>query len=580
MYERSANVLENYYNTLFGLDQKINLQIIFNEYAELVEKTKEYAIQLDEEDKVINEFDELATEIRNIQQEQKRIHRANLKLEEERDQIFDDLDDDSTSIDKKIKKIENSLKTNNDRVEELGEDFVKTIAEFSEKQKERNKISRARRIKEKDYIQKLQEISRDIKEIDKELINQIKKIINSESNEYEEEVIKIMINNGKGEKVPFNEEVIKISVNAKKQIMQKVAECYITAYDKAKKILVEINNDDIKLTKHEVVIRNINIKIAFLNAENNYIVNFLDYERMMAINGKKTHEQLMMQACNNFELDMEQFNNLYEILLREISGKSTKKIYAELFNKTYLSKIEEKEKKVENEINNINIKSGAFINSNYWRIQEIRNVYEVFQNEISENLGKDLEGYKLVEYEDLKFPEDDIFKSEIEDEEVEYVEEYEYDEDDNFEIEEDEFEEDFNYDIDKPRKRPKFDYTNSENNEDDYFEYDEEFEEEDNFDEYSQEDEFEEDFDEEYDEDEFEEDFDEYGEEYEEENFYKFNQVLEEDDDDEKYEFEYDELPKAIRKRNKRGKRGIKNEEKRNKKRGNSKEGWKGLFRI
>ena len=47
MYERSAIVLEKYFDTLIGLDQKINLQTIYQEYQDLVKITDEYKILMD-----------------------------------------------------------------------------------------------------------------------------------------------------------------------------------------------------------------------------------------------------------------------------------------------------------------------------------------------------------------------------------------------------------------------------------------------------------------------------------------------------------------------------------------------------
>ena len=109
----------------------------------------------------------------------------------------------------------------------------------------------------------------------------------------------------------------------------------------------------------------------------------------------------MSEACESFKADIEQFENLYELILREIAGKSSKKAYKELYNKEYLKNIEEKEKNFEQEINNIKLHAGAIINSNYWRIDEIKNIYHVFQNEVSEKFGKDLSEFKLEENEKI-----------------------------------------------------------------------------------------------------------------------------------------------------------------------------------
>ena len=74
MYERSAIILEKYYNNLFGFDQKENLKTIYKDFKYTTEEMKKYQEILKEEDQTINEFDRIANEIRNFQQEQKRIY--------------------------------------------------------------------------------------------------------------------------------------------------------------------------------------------------------------------------------------------------------------------------------------------------------------------------------------------------------------------------------------------------------------------------------------------------------------------------------------------------------------------------
>lgn len=494
MYERSASVLERYFNNILGLNKQDNLKNIFEDYKKLIEKTTKYQEIIENEDAIIEQFDNVAVEIRNIQQEQKKMYKSNIKLEEERNQLFDNLEEEAENIEKKLKKIETNITNNNVKLEELRESFIKALSIFGEKQKERNKYSRTRRTIEKEHIQILDETNNNINEIDDNLIIELKQYINSDNEDIKNEIIKQMINNGKGERVSFNQNVIEKAVNIKNEITKKIAEIYIVAYDRLKKLVTEINSDEIKLAKYEKNLRDLSVKLAYLEAENNYIIIFLDNERMTAINGKKLHDKLMLDACENFDLDIEQFNNLYELILRETTGKSTKKAYNELYNKEYLKNIEEKEKNFEKEINNIKINAGAIINSNYWRIQEIKNIYDVFQKEISEKFNKDLSEFKLEELQEIEEenqemildePEendDDIFRKNISNEESEYIDEYE---DDDYE----------EYD----------EYDEEDDSEDEYYDDDDdnEYDSDDGFDEYE---EFEEDdeFVEEYDEDDYE----------------------------------------------------------------------------
>lgn len=533
MYERSAIVLERYFNEIFGFDKRISLKTIYKDYKEIIEELQNYQIILEEEEKVINEFDEVANEIRNIQKEQKRIYKSNIDFEEERNQLFDSLDEEPEIIEKKLKKIEENIDKNNKRLEELREDFIKALTEFSDKQKQRNKYSRNRRAEEKNHIQVIEKCNNDIKEINISVLKNIKSFQSSEDENYKQEIIEIMINNGKDERVPFDKDAIENAVNIRNEIAKKEAECYTTIYDRMKRLLVEINNDEIKLDKYKKTLRDINVKLAFLKSQKMYIVSFLDNERMTAINGIKVHKQLMLETCKNLELDMEQFNNLYELILKEISGKATKKAYKELYNKEYLKNIEEKEKNFEEEINSIKIKAGTIINSNYWRIEEIKNIYQVFQNEISEKFEKDLSEFKLEETEQKEI-KDDIFKTEIPEEDVEYIEEYEYDEDDDEEYDDIDYDEDNEYYEDN-------EYEEDDNDEEDDYNEDEEYQDDD--------------YDEENDEyEEYEEDDENEDEEYEDDDEDDDDESEDENDDIEEDKDDEEDTKKKNKKQNKKGK--------------------------
>lgn len=523
MYERSATILEKNFNEIFGFNRKINLKTIFKDYKEIIEELENYKTILDEEEKVINGFDEVASEIRKIQKEQKNIYEANINLEEEKMALFEDLDEEPGTTEKKFKKIEEKIDKNNEKSKELRESFIKALTEFSDKQSERNKYSRARREEEKKHIAILEKCNSDMEEIDPSILKSIKTFQNSDDENYRKEITEIMINNGKDERVPFDKNVIENAVNIRNEIAKKEAECYTIIYDRMKRLLVEINGDEIKLDKYKKVLRDMSVKLAFLKSQKMYIVSFLDNERMAAINGIKAHKQLMTENCKNLELDMQQFNNLYELILKEISGKATKKAYKELYNKEYLKNIEEKEKNFEEEINNIKIKTGAIINSNYWRIEEIKNIYEVFQNEITEKFEKDLSEFKLEETEQNEEIKDDIFKTEIPEEDVEYIDEYE----------EDDYEDEYDYEEDDEQEQYVGNYNEKEkSDEEDYNDEDEEYEGE-YEDDYDDNEEYEDDYDD--DDEDYEDDFDDdedYEDEYEDEDNEEDDQYESEKDND------------------------------------------------
>ena len=504
MYERSAIVLEKYFNKIFGFNEKNNLKNLYNSYKNIIEETCKYQEIIEEEEKQIEQFDQIANEIRNIQQEQKKLYKSNIKLEEDRNKLFDDLDEDPALLEKKLEKIGQTILSNNERLEELKNGFTENLNEFNERQKERNKCSKARRIEEGTHIQLIEELKKELQEIDVNKIKELKQFASAETlDDMKKEIAEIMINNGKDEKVKFNEDVVEKSVNARTKIAQKEAESYILVYDKTKRLLNEIENEDIKLDKYQKTLRDVSVKLEFLKAEKEYIVSFLDNERMTAINGLKAHKVMMVEACEKFELDIEQFENLYQLVLREIAGKSTKKAYNELYNKEYLKNIEEKEKNFEEAINNIKLKAGTIINSNYWRIDGIKNIYEVFQNEITTKFGKDLSEYQLEELEE-----------EIEDEPEEPI--YENLDDENYESDEDLLSYDF----------PEDDDESEIDEEEEYFDDDD--------DEYADDEEDEEDLDE-FEDDEDDEDLEEDDEEFfddDDEDYYEEDSDEDEEDDD------------------------------------------------
>lgn len=517
MYERSAIVLEKYFNKIFGFNEKNNLKNLYNSYKNIIEETCKYQEIIEEEEKQIEQFDQIANEIRNIQQEQKKLYKSNIKLEEDRNKLFDDLDEDPALLEKKLEKIGQTILSNNERLEELKNGFTENLNEFNERQKERNKCSKARRIEEGTHIQLIEGLKKELQEIDVNKIKELKQFASAETlDDMKKEIAEIMINNGKDEKVKFNEDVVEKSVNARTKIAQKEAESYILVYDKTKRLLNEIENEDIKLEKYQKTLRDVSVKLEFLKAEKEYIVSFLDNERMTAINGLKAHKVMMVEACEKFELDIEQFENLYQLVLREIAGKSTKKAYNELYNKEYLKNIEEKEKNFEEAINNIKLKAGTIINSNYWRIDGIKNIYEVFQNEITTKFGKDLSEYQLEELEE-----------EIEDEPEEPI--YENLDDENYESDEDLLSYDF----------PEDDDESEIDEEEEYFD--------DADDEYADDEEDEEDLDE-FEDDEDDEDLEEDDEEFfddDDEDYYEEDRDEDEEDDD--FFFDDDEEDEEVK---------------------------------
>lgn len=555
MYERSAIVLERYLDKLFGFNKENNLKDNFSDFKDLIEDLKEYQSMISEEEKVIKKFDDIAKEIQAIQKLQEKLCLSNQKLEDERNKLFNAIDENPNIVQNKLEKIEKIVEENNEELKKIREEYIRAFVIFIERQKERNKCAREKRSIESNHIQTINRTIQRFQDISVEDVQKIKKFINSDKQAVKVNIIDTMIKNGKNEKIGFNEKVINKAVDVRISICEREAECYITIYEKFKKILSEIESDNLKLNKYEKVLRDVGVKLAFLDAEKDYIVEFLDNERMTAMGGAKTHQRMMEQACESFEMDINQIDNLYELILREIAGRSTKKAYKELYNKNYLSDIQEKERNFEQELTNIKLNMGAVINSNYWRIEGIKNVYEVFQKEVTEKFDKDLSEYRVGEInqlldlaESLKLKTQLDIKPQIEyinntqQNILEYSNKYENDNSYNEEIYEDNNEEYNKYEDDTY-------YEEDEYENDDY--YDEEDEE------------YEDDY---YDEDEYESDYEEY---YDEEDDYDIEDDYEEEyEDDEDDEYEENMYEKKY---NRRSKEIEENENIKEKKRNNKK---------
>lgn len=513
MYERSAIVLENYFSRIFGLNKVKNLRTNYEDYAQMIDEIKEHQRVIQEEENVIQKFDEAAAEIEEIQRRQHKLHDENLEIENQRDQIFNDLSENPSILDQKLQKLENKLEDNNIELKEIREKYVKSLVIFTERQKERNKYARIHRTTEGEYLNNAKLAVKNFDEIDENDIQQIRKFQTEDKKRYIQEITNIMLRNGKNERIPFDNLAIENAVNARMEIAQEEAGLYISIYERMKKLLIELNSGNIKLAKSEKVLRDASVKFDFLNAKKEYIVSFLDNERITAMNGKIIHESLMKEACQNFQVDIKQINNLYELVARETVGKATKKAYKELYNKTYLKDIQEKERDFEEEVTNIKINMGTVINSNYWRIEGIKNIYNTFQEEISEKFNKDLSEYRVEDINEEN--ENNILFTTNNEEQIT---------NNNEEVEEDNIE---NYiKLDKPNRNIKNEDKKIDEDEyDDY--YDDDYDEDSDYDEYYEDDDYD-DYDDE----------DEYDDEYEDDDEYNDDIELQFDDD---YEDEYDD---------------------------------------
>ena len=470
MYERSAIVLERYLNKIFGQENQTSIKASCKIFEDIIEEMQKYQIITEEEEKIISEFDEIARQMQDIQKKQETLCSENITYEEEMNKLFNDFDQTPEVIEKKLLKLEDVLDKNLEEQRNIREEYVEQLKQFTEKQRERNKCSKSKRLTEANHIKVLNETIEKIDKIDLINVKKVKEFMAIDNESINQSLCKIMIENGKNEKVKFDSNVIEKAVNIRLELAKREADCYINTYEKLKKLMTEIESDNLKLDKYKKLSKSVTVKLKFIDAEKEYIINFLDNERMTAINGEKIHKQMMKEAVKNFEQDIEQINNLYNLILKELSGKATKKAYNELYNSTYLKDIEETEKNFNKEVNSIKANVGTIINTNYWRIEGIKNIYEIFNQEVEENFERDLSEFMPQEI--------DIFNEEDEEEE----EDIELMDFENDEIEEDDDTEEWfisNKEVKELEQETEEDYDEEEEEfeDDEYEEYDDEDEE-------------------------------------------------------------------------------------------------------
>ena len=549
MYERNAIVIDRYFSEMFGYGDKNNLKNNYKNYYELIEKLEQYQESSKIEDKIMSEFDKIANEIKETQKTQDTLYKRNLKLQENRKDLFDVLDEDADSLRKKFDKIENDMNKNQEEIKANTEKFINEIAEFNEKSASRTQCGRNRRITESEYQKKLNETINNFQEINSEKVGIAKEFFKKDNKEITTAISETIIKNGEKEKVPFNRDVIEKAVKIETDIEEKTIEILCMAYDKTIRMLSEIRSDNVKVDKHKKFIKDCESKLHFLNAVKEYVILFLDNERLNVVGGEKEHRKLMEKACENIDKDIIEIQNLYELILKEITGKSTKKAYKELYNPEYLLNLEDEEKEFEKNVSKLNM-IGTIIYPDYWRVEGMRKIFDIFKTIITENYQKD-----LTEYEPIDIKSDDEFNDE-EDEKSEddkfYIDDIWSDSD----FDEDDYEEDIKEDENNKSEDDDENEDDDDNDDDDDIDYDgidfeDEYEEDENEndDESKDEeddDEFEFDFGDDDDDDDSDIDNDEYEEEseqYEDDKDREIDEILGfyDDEDDKDYEDEEDE---------------------------------------
>lgn len=418
MYERSAIVLERYFENLLEYRRECNLKDNFNNYCDLVEKLEKYQINYEKELAATQEFNESVRKVRLVQASQEKLYKKSVKLEYNRNLLFNNIEGKVEDTRKCIEKIEEEVEKNNEAMKESKENLIVALEEYNEKRFELSKCKRYKKMAENAYNDSYEASSTNYEGITNELLDLLKNFAKFEDSE---DIIAELDDNGKNEKIPFNQEVMENATLFAIEIAKKEAVGYSVLYDKMTKLLTDIEAGATKIELHKKYARNEKAKMDFLLAVKNYIIQFLDYERMTVIHGRKSHNRLMSEACENFAADIVQINNLFELLVREIANKATKKAYKELYNKSYLMDIQEKEEKFKKEKNKVNLNTATLINSNYWRIEGIREIYTIFYKTVTEVLGKNVDEFDMLKTEEYDENQDDFVVEEVEEKEEKEV---------------------------------------------------------------------------------------------------------------------------------------------------------------
>ena len=406
MYERNAIVLERYFNQMFGYNMKSNIKTNFKDYCDLVESLEQYREISDDEENIMQEYDSIANKIREIQKKEEVLNKKIEKYQIERNEIFQTIDENSEKIQKRFDNVHSSIEELNEQVKQNAQDFINVVIEFNEKSKIRTNCGKSRRTIENEYNQRLNKILDDYKEIDINIEKRAKQFVDLETEEIENELKEKIQKNGQNEKIPFDMDVIKKAITLNVDIQKRETEILTGIYEKTNKLFTEIKNNTTKGEKHKKIIKDAKCKLEFVGALKEYLIQFLDNERLTSVNGEEEHKKLMKEACKNLDEDLVQINNLYTLLLKEITKKVTKKSYAELYNVDYLKKLEMKSEQFDNEIKKLNLPV-TIINPNYWRIEGMKKIYDVFYKNVTEEYGRDLSQYMPVEEKEELQQEDD-----------------------------------------------------------------------------------------------------------------------------------------------------------------------------
>lgn len=390
MYERNAIVLERYFYGIFDFKNDCNLRNNYNNYRKLFDCYGALCSAKEKEETCKSEFLDASNKITELQKTHEKLYNRSAKYEYSRYIIFCNTEEGSETIEKHLNKVEEDVQRNNEELKELGENFVKAISDYNEKDTNLKNATSEREKAEQEYNEIYEKAKACYSEMPEELLEKVRQFIDSENKENKKELQEIFEDNGKNEKNQFDPDVISNAINKSIEIYKVEMEIYLAGYDRIEKLFEEIESDSLKNDKHTKYCRDSKAKLEFLNSEKDYVVQFLDNERIGAIYDKKTHRKLMLEACKKFALDFAQIDKLYDIIIKEAAGRWTKKIYKENYNKEYLIDLETVGEEPSLDTGRMRQEAIAFVNLNYWRVAGMREVYDAFEEVVTTIYERDL----------------------------------------------------------------------------------------------------------------------------------------------------------------------------------------------
>lgn len=390
MYERNAIVLERYFYKIFKFTDDSNLRDNYYNYRKLFECYGALCESQEKEKQCNEEFLVANKEIENFQKEQEKLYNKSAKFEYSRYIIFCNSTEKVENIEKHLNKVNEDVQKNNEALRELGEKFVMAVKNYNEKKENLKALTESREKAQKEYDEVYLNAKNCYEGITEEIIKYAKAFISSDNKDNKNELQSIFEDNGKKEKNQFDPDVISNTISKSFDIYKQEIEVYLTGYDRISKLFEEIETNTVKIDKHTKYYKDSKGKLDFLNAEKEYIVQFLDNERIGAIYDKKTHRKLMLEACKKFVLDFEQIEKLFDIIVKEAAGRWTKKIYKENYNKEYLLNLENASVEPSLDTSRMRQDAIALMNLNYWRFEGMSSVYNIFENIVTTIYERDL----------------------------------------------------------------------------------------------------------------------------------------------------------------------------------------------